>query len=380
MIELNEEQKHGLQIVVQRIKDREPYTCVAGYAGTGKSTLISILVEELGYRDYDVAYCTYTGKAALVLKNKGNKGALTIHKLIYESYMRRDGTFVNRLKKFIGYFKLIIVDEVSMVPQDLFTALLSFGIPIVGLGDPFQLPPVTGDSTLLHNPDVFLTQIMRQEEDSEIIQLSMKIRNGERIDPFIGKSVQIIAKNDICSGHFLWADQVICATNKTRREYNDVIRQLKGFNGDLQNGEKLICLNNYWDDITRFGDILVNGSIGEATNVVYVENNFLRRPAYRVTFFAEGSMGPLEHLPIDYNYLHNGQPSFSPQEMFRIKSKILVPRVFDFGYCITAHKAQGGEWDKVLVFEERFPFDEMEHARWLYTAVTRASKKLVLVR
>lgn len=380
MIELNEEQKEGLKVVIQRIKNREPFTCIAGYAGTGKSTMISILTKELGYAYYEVAYCAYTGKAALVLKNKGNRGVSTIHRLIFQSYMQKDGTFVHKLRDHIGNYKLIVVDEISMVPQELFAALMSYGIPIIGLGDPFQLPPITGDSTLLQHPDVFLTQIMRQEEDSEIVQLSMKIRNGVAIDPMVGSSVQIISKDKICSGHFLWADQVICATNRMRRENNSIIRSLKGFSGDLQNGERLICLNNYWDDISRFGDVLVNGSVGEVDRVEYVPRNRYGKKEYKISFFAEGNMGPLDYLPIDYNYLHYGTPSFTPQQLFRIKNKSLVPRVFDFGYCITAHKAQGGEWDKVLVFEERFPFEEEEHARWLYTAVTRASKKLVLVR
>ena len=87
---------------------------------------------------------------------------------------------------------------------------------------------------------------------------------------------------------------------------------------------------------------------------------------------------------MDYQMLKEGKPFLTPEQSYQIYRrpdlKNLEPVDFNYGYAITGHRAQGSEWDKVLVFEEKFPFDKEEHARWLYTAATRASEKLVLVR
>jgi len=267
-----------------------------------------------------------------------------------------------------------------MVPDPLFQQLLRHHIPIVGLGDPFQLPPVMDDNHLLDNPDVMLTQIMRQEEGSEIVQLSMKIRNMEPFENFKGDEVQVINNSELVTGHYQWADQILCATNKTRRSVNTLCRNLYGFEGELQEGERLICLSNYWDDVTETGDTLVNGSTGTVELVNEIPHNMLGVPEYRAHFLAEGAILPFDSIPIDKVYLETGERCLTDKQMYRCKRKFLVPRLFDFGYCITCHKAQGGEWDNVLVLEEKFPFDKVEHARWLYTAVTRAAKKLVIAR
>jgi len=267
-----------------------------------------------------------------------------------------------------------------MVPDPLFQQLLRHHIPIVGLGDPFQLPPVMDDNHLLDNPDVMLTQIMRQEEGSEIVQLSMKIRNMEPFENFKGDEVQVINNSELVTGHYQWADQILCATNKTRRSVNTLCRNLYGFEGELQEGERLICLSNYWDDVTETGDTLVNGSTGTVELVNEIPHNMLGVPEYRAHFLAEGAILPFDSIPIDKVYLETGERCLTDKQMYRCKRKFLVPRLFDFGYCITVWKAQGGEWDNVLAFEEGFPYQKEDHYRYLYTAVTRAAKKLVLVR
>jgi hypothetical protein len=90
-----------------------------------------------------------------------------------------------------------------------------------------------------------------------------------------------------------------------------------------------------------------------------------------------------QSLPIDYICLKNGQSPLTSKQQYQMsvnKKCPAPPYEFAYAYGITCHKAQGSEWDKVLVFEETFPFDPEEHKRWLYTAVTRAKEKLVIVR
>ena len=94
--------------------------------------------------------------------------------------------------------------------------------------------------------------------------------------------------------------------------------------------------------------------------------------------------GVFEDVIIDYQALKEGKPFLTSEESYKVwknqLARSLEPIEFNYGYAITGHKAQGSQWDRVLVFEENFPFDKTEHARWLYTACTRASERLVLVR
>lgn len=107
-------------------------------AGTGKSTLVKFIVAALGLVDNDVCYIAYTGKAAKVLREKGCPNAMTAHRLLYQSYPRADGTFYHKIRRPLEYpYKLIIVDEISMLPKELWILLLSHNIPVICLGDPF---------------------------------------------------------------------------------------------------------------------------------------------------------------------------------------------------------------------------------------------------
>ena len=115
-----------------------------------------------------------------------------------------------------------------MVPRELLQELITHDIYILCLGDPGQLPPINSndDNHLLDVPHIFLDEIMRQEAESEIIQLTMKIRNEEPIEFFKGNEVQVIHKSELNTGMLQWADQVLCATNDTRKKLNNQMRQL----------------------------------------------------------------------------------------------------------------------------------------------------------
>lgn len=204
---LTNKQEQGLKISVERFKRHEPWTCIAGYAGTGKSTLVKFIISALDINEYDVCYIAYTGKAAKVLRDKGCPNAMTAHRLLYQSYPKNDGTFCHKIKRPLDHnYKLIVVDEISMLPKEMWELLLSHNIHVICLGDPFQLPPIGEDNGVLQNPHVFLDEIMRQAQESEIIRLTMNIRENKPLQLFQGNEVQVIDSKDIVGGMYGWAD------------------------------------------------------------------------------------------------------------------------------------------------------------------------------
>ena len=392
-MELTKKQEEGLKIAVARHKSREKYTVISGYAGTGKSTLVRFIIDALDVDKDKVAYATYTGKAAEVLRKKGNPNAMTLHKLLYDSIPRQGGGFIRIPKKQLDY-SIVVVDEVSMVPKTMVDMLLKHKVYVIFLGDPFQLPQIDKKEThtLLDKPHIFLDQVMRQAAESEIIQLTMKIRNGEDIPFMHGKEVIIAPKAELVTGHLTWADIIICATNKTRHNMNRQKRELLGYSGVLQTGERIIVKRNYWEDCDEDGNALVNGTVGTVANPYesfvripsYVKNDRRDLPLIGCIFTPDGGKS-FDTFEIDKDYLLKEEPCVDwrvSYQLGKLKPKIgdILPKQATYGYALTCHSAQGSEFDKVLVIEESFPFDKIEHQRWLYTAATRAAEKLVLVR
>lgn len=395
-MELNEKQKQGLEIAVHRYNNKERYTVISGYAGTGKSTLVKFIVAALPNinPDEDVIYTSFTGKATQVLQKKGNKNVSTLHKLLFESIPKPDGTFFRKPVEFIPY-KIVIVDECSMVPKELLQRLIKYNVHIICLGDPGQLPPINKneDNHLLDHPHIFLDEIMRQEAESEIINLTMDIRAGKPLTRYQGKEVQVLNKDELTTGMLLWADQIICAKNETRIALNNQMRDLLGRSGGPQDGDKVICLKNNWDIYSVNDNPLVNGTIG------YLKDSFSTYINLPRQITSDGQPKKLDILTAnfisdteeDYGILNmdkqlitTGVPgldwktSYKMGRNWRFQDKI--PDQFTYGYAITCHKSQGSEWDNVLVIEEGFPFEKEEHKQWLYTAATRAAKKLVIIK
>ena len=272
---LAKRQEQGLRTCIEKYNNGEKYCVISGYAGAGKSTLVKFIVQNLPGIDpeEDVVYACYTGKAAQVLLKKGNKNVMTLHKLLYESIPKPDGTFFRKPKPSIDY-KIVIVDEVSMAPKQLMELLFTHNVFIITLGDPFQLPPVdkNQDNGLLNNPDVFLDEIMRQALDSEIIRLSMQVRNKESFNYFTGHDAIVMPKKDLNTGVLKWADQILVGTNATRVAINNQMRNLMGRGNKPENGDKVICLRNYWDNFATNDDPLVNGTIGHIDNIYETYN------------------------------------------------------------------------------------------------------------
>jgi exodeoxyribonuclease-5 len=332
-----------------------------GYAGTGKTTLARHIAESV---DGDVCFAAYTGKAALVLRDKGCGEASTIHSLIYRS--RGSGEagprFVLNRQSDAAKAKLIVIDECSMVDEELGRDLLSFGTPVLVLGDPAQLPPVKGAGYFTeHAPDAMLTEVHRQAAGDPIIRLSIAVREGGRLERGEWGTTRVIDRREIDAETILKADQVLVGLNKSRRGYNGRIRQLLGFRDPMPGvGERLVCLRN---DKTKG---LLNGGLFTVK-------------------IARGEKGGNVELDV------------SPEDEAKRSVRVSVPREFfegreeelsfatrrksdefDYGYVLTVHKSQGSQWDDVVLFDESYAFRE-HRARWLYTGLTRAAKRLTVV-
>ena len=391
---LTKRQEEGLRTAVARHRAGEKYTVIAGYAGTGKSTLVRYIIDALNVEEDRVCHCAFTGKAAEVLKKKGNKNVATLHRLLYEHIPRPAGGFFRKPKPFIDY-DVIVVDEVSMAPKSLMELLFKHQVYVICLGDPFQLPPIDKDEDnhLLDNPHIFLDEIMRQEEDSEIIQLTMKIRNQEPIDYFNGNEVKIIPYSDLNTGVLQWGDQILTATNAKRQAINNQMRALQGRTGEPVDGDKIICLRNYWEDSSLNGDALINGTIGILQNSFqtwreiprFVQSDIKKFDVLVGDLVVPETNDIYQMTEMDRQMIITGEKCCDWRLSYKLgklrpKYGEIVPKEFTYAYAITTHKSQGSEWPKVVVLEEKFPFDKTEHARWLYTACTRSSEKLVLVR
>ena len=398
-MELTAKQYEGLKTAVDRYKLGERYTCISGYAGTGKSTLVQFIIAALDINPDNVAYIAYTGKAANVLKNKGCPHAITAHKFLYKAQPLPNGKF--RYMPIVPDYniKLVIVDEVSMLPKKMWDLLLSHPhYHVIACGDPGQLRPIPSESGedvnnhVLDNPHVFLDQVMRQAQESEIIRLSMYVREGKTIKSFQceNKDVMILPKKKLETGMLMWADQILCATNKTRICINNQVRNLLNFDGELQIGDKVINLHNEWEILSNRNSPLTNGIIGKVTEFVTYTLPFETKRmkgvpesvnVYSGTITGDEEGEEYSGLVWDKQELDTGTSALTPPQEYKLrKSKYLVPLHFSYAYAMTVWKAQGSEFPKVLLIEESYwPKDKNERIKFLYTGITRSSEKLAVI-
>lgn len=370
---LTDKQEKGLRLAISRYKNKEPFTVIAGYAGSGKSTLVQFIIQELHIPESKIAYVAYTGKAALVLKSKGCPGATTAHKLLYHTTELPDGTFIHVPKdKPDKAYKLIVVDEISMLEKEQWDILMRWGIHVICLGDPFQLPPISQENHVLDHPHIFLDEIMRQAQDSEIIRLSMDIRAGKPLTLSKGKDVWVVPKETVSDRILTTADIVLCGKNATRYYLNQRIRRNvwgEQYKDEPIEGDKIICLKNYWNK----GD-LANGLIGKITNIEKKEDFFLKTKLL-ADFRTDDDA--FYDLSMDYQLFTDGKPLVN-QDNWRQYPKEIRPMEFDYAYSVTVHKSQGSEYGKVVLFNEYLGKDREQYLRWLYTGCTRSSEKLVV--
>lgn len=352
------------------------------YIVTHNTTVVNTIIQELGVHPSQVCFCAYTGKACNVLRQKGNDNIQTLHKLLYRwSYSEEKG-YTSKRVRYIDY-KVLVVDECSMVGPDILKDLMSLrDVYTIFLGDNAQIPPVKdSDNKLLNAPHAQLTEIMRQATDNEIIKFATDVRLGKGLPArYQGTDVRIYQNYELTPGMLLWADQIICSTNKTRKELNNRLRELKQFNStDPQPGDKIICLHNDWHETDDDQNPLVNGTIGYVTNISK-HSGYRRNLGKWVDYYVTDMHTEDDtnfSLRLDADSFLGDEPGVPIEKNSKGRAKL---EYFTYGYAITTWKAQGSQWDKVLIIEEGFPFDKDLHQRVLYTAITRAAKKVVIIR
>jgi exodeoxyribonuclease-5 len=402
-------------------KTRKPWFRIEGGAGMGKTTLIKAIVAGIE----GVQFVAPTGKAALVLSRKVDAPASTVHKKIYspkgnitapdeelrqardayaqrraflltlgpqtdeqlqaDSQLQRLGKHLENLEAAskpcwklnegseLAVAKLLVLSEGSMVPDDMALDLLRFKVPILVEGDSGQLPPVFGRAYFMRGrPDFTLTTTHRQHRDSPILAMARKARMGTalRLGDW-GDGCAVVKK--VSAELALQADQIIVGRNRDRHRKNHQHRLARGFlpagvpqPADFfvpRPGEKLICLRND----NELG--IMNGELFKCRSAVEASST-------RVAMEVESEDDPNESWHVRcHSELFKG-PNQSKLPAWALQAKGV--QQFDFGYVITCHKSQGSEWPFVIVYDQSKQFADWR--AWLYTALTRAAKRLIVVQ
>lgn len=341
---ITEEQKKVIIEVLKSIKNKQVVT-IGGLAGVGKSTIIKILSKKLS----NFAVAAYTGKATNILRQKGISYSRTIHNAIYKPIVELDETIWVRIEKYELGYDGFIIDEASMVSKEIHEDLISYGKPIIYVGDHGQLEPIGSKFNLMENPDHKLETIHRNA--GEIAHFANHLRMGKNPSKFKSeKKVKIVEKNEIQSKDFCRADQTICAFNKSRTNINTLVRKEIGIEKEiLVVGEKIICLKN------NRNLKLFNGMQGVVKKIY---NNG------KINFSCGEEI--FTKILVDYNQFGKEKNEFDFHD---------DNNPFDYAYAITAHKSQGDSFDKVIVMEESC--DKWDNNRWNYTAASRAKQLLI---
>ena len=326
-----------------------PYLTLGGYAGTGKSTLVAYLAECWP----GAAVAALCGKAAHVLRQKGTP-ASTIHSLIYE-LVTKDGPPRFRKKDHLPFVSAVLIDEASMIDHVLKADLLSFGLPVLFVGDHGQLEPVGTDPGLMKRPDIKLERIHRQAEGNPILRLATAFREGRDV-PYTWNAPDFRLRIRPRSEATEWVKpgrQIICGYNRTRHKVNAEMRAMLGYEGLVCPGELLVCLRNN----RQYG--VFNG---QQLTVLDVEP----RRGRLITVSVQADDGRAFYVPL-------AADQFGADMLRHHRDPKVV--LCDYGYALTCHKSQGSSWPEVLVYEEIA--SKWDPKRWRYTAATRAEERLI---
>ena len=363
-MQLTAEQSAAKDAVHEWIKDSSRQIFVlAGYAGTGKSTILGQVLEGA-----EPLYLTPTGKAAEVLRKKG-LAAQTIHSFCYQCLGRSQaGLEFDFVQNSLDGQKLVVIDEASMVNNSMLKDLLGSGRKLLFVGDHGQLPPIGVPCDLMTKPDFKLETVMRQSLDSPIVSFATHVRlgglphewDGPRSDNCIITDPPDV-KWDLASGY----DMVLCGTNAARRTLNRGLYEHRPKDGSvrivfLQNNRRLEVFNGQTARLLNV-DLDVESEKWDES-CTGGSKRFL-------VGFDDGSEAWIRFLLSDLL-----DPSTDPDlsDFDRDTARATL------GYALTVHKAQGSEWDSVAVVEDHIPMNNPgDTQRWRYTAVTRARTKLL---
>jgi exodeoxyribonuclease-5 len=344
----------ALGILPDEVKQQCPsqVLTIGGLAGTGKTT-ISRKIRERISEHLETATAAFTGRAVSVLRRKGITDAVTLHSLMYWPKKDSKGNLKFTKKEHLDV-GVVGVDEASMVNLDQHRDLLSFGVKVLYIGDHGQLEPIGDNPKLMASPNLVLEEIHRNA--GAIAEFAHRLRRHNTFFPFVVNDQVRVAKIDDFLPAALEADVAIVGYNKTRHRVNQFVRENRGFSLPLPEvGERVICLQNnrHWN--------VYNGLILTVTRVIKTNNE------YHV-FNAEDDLGN--------KWL--GLPTFLEQygkndltKDYNLQKNRLY---FDFAYCLTCHKAQGGEWARVAVMEEHN--SSWDVTKWNYTAASRPYEHL----
>jgi len=383
-----------------------------GYAGTGKTTLAKHLAEGI---EGDVLFAAYTGKAAHVLQTKGCGQASTIHSLIYrsrdkskhrleelqvelsellkslegmdeeyivkhpkvralrtnideEARSANQPMFILNSESDVKNADMVVIDECSMVDATMGQDLLSFGTPVLVLGDPAQLPPVGAAGYFTENikPDVMLDEIHRQAMDSPVLRMATDVRQGKRLEMgHWGDDCHVLPYGTkLDQERVLAYDQLLVGKNTTRHAMNSKIRKFLEHDGSYPViADRLVCLRNN----SELG--LLNGALFDVTSIDGVMDGKVHMT---VRSTDDPMKSDIDVAALEQHFLGRGK-ELDTQYWLRSEGQ-----EFDYGYALTVHKSQGSQWDSVAVFDESWG-NKQARQRWLYTAITRAAEKVTVV-
>lgn len=378
-IELTEEQKRLVSNIKTwyRSSTAKQWYAYTGPAGVGKTTVIRTAIAELGIERY--ICCAYVGKAVSVLAQNGLP-ASTIHSMIFNvnwvpqvdkdgaPILREDGRPKMKLEfslkdHIAGDPELIVVDEATMVNDDLCEQILSFGIKTVFIGDNNQLPPVFGVSSVMLSPDFWLTKIMRQAEGDPIIYLSQKVLKRERIPYGIYGKCRVLPWLYLDREAYERYGMILTPKNKVRDAINEHVRKsIMGFDDELPViGDRLICRQNDWGRSVDGNLFLTTGMVGTVTDINRSECG---KGYLSINFHPDIAEGEFVNLRIDSKFI---QMDYEDRKIYGISSY----EKFEYGYCITVHQAQGSQAPGVL-FNDQWFYDAELTKRVRYTGITRA--------
>ncbi|MTI19820.1 ATP-dependent endonuclease [Fulvivirga sp. RKSG066] len=425
-----------------KAEDR-PVLLIKGYAGTGKTTVVSALTQVLPLFNFKFVLLAPTGRAAKVMSSYANKMAFTIHKKIYKQ--ASDDGVGPVFKRQSNYAKntVFIIDESSMISEDtgigrgLLSDLMDFVFTsdsnkLILIGDNAQLPPVgQTDSPALNNDHLnfnfnttvfesVLTEVTRQASDSGILKNATRLREQiKNQKPQI--KISTGGEKDIfrMTGEKMeeglrWAYDrygientvIICRSNKLANNYNQYIRnRIHFYESELEAGELLMVVrNNYLHSPgDQTGGFLANGDFVQVQKIVSFEEMYgfrfatlqLKLPDYPSETSFEAKV-ILDTLHTESSALSNEQNKKLYDQVkadyFDLSTKKEIKEALKkdpylnalqvkFAYALTCHKSQGGQWPAVFVDQGFIKIDEIdrEYVRWLYTAVTRATTQLFMV-